>query len=520
MGETLLKNEEVVSLLTKEQLTQFLGLTQSRQLSKGRLVEQLVSLIEADAAEMARFLETYKSTLAFGPWDVERILGCTGTERKRWTADGKLPILGYREFRKAARDIPYPVFDRREILSIPPERVEQWRTEHQSLVKLRRATGAKIAAASRKAHHHARAAASTTWETMVAVWTSQGSPELAAVLRLAYWAGWMSRLAKTNREKMQRAIKYRERYAAHEQNWYHWKNTAFHLLLQTPYAHLSFYRPEDPDKISLSLCDEHNEERREMHMSKWEYYDLFGASVRRCPECIVDRDKDYYSLYFLEITTDAFPGLRFAFHTPYPIGKKMRFPKPGKLPRVDHSDAEQEEGLFRFGRSLLDEEKVIYREQDVQGHVEEALATFHTFYPQKEGLAVEYDLLPASQQSTTNVEEDDDREEEEDDDWEEEEDDEYLALSPPTLQKNSNIPHACPLCHTAIQSTGVERANHWQHAHPETDLTWRHLSWILGKGKGSPPPIAPDYRGPSPHPATQGQRYWRLESILRMLGKQ
>ena len=174
MDTPLLQTCEIVDLLPKEHLTQFLGVAPSRRVTKAQLVEQLVSRIETDESEMARFLERYKHEVAFGPWDVEQILQCTSTERKRWTADGKLPVLAYREFRKAARDIPYPIFDRREILGVASEAVEQWRNEHLSLVQLRRKTGTQKAVASRKAHQQARAAASLTWETMVAVWASQG----------------------------------------------------------------------------------------------------------------------------------------------------------------------------------------------------------------------------------------------------------------------------------------------------------------------------------------------------------
>ena len=56
---------------------------------------------------------------------------------------------------------------------------------------------------------------------------------------------------------------------------------------------MSFYRPEEPDEVSLTLCDEHDEDQREKRMSKWEYFNLFGASVNRCPDCSVERDRDY-----------------------------------------------------------------------------------------------------------------------------------------------------------------------------------------------------------------------------------
>ena len=258
----------------KEQLTRFLRVAPSRRVTKVQLVEQLVSRIEADEREMARFLERLKHEVAFGPRGVEQILQCTSTGRKRWTADGKLPILAYREFRKAARDIPYPILDRREILGIASGTVEQWRKEHRSFVQLRRTTGTQKAVASRKAHQQARDAAAATWETMVAIWSSQGSPELAAVLRLAYRAAVVSRWAKANREKLRGAVKYGERSLAREHAWYEQKNRALQLLPRTPHARVSFYRPEDPDKRSFTLCDECDEDRRELRMSRWEHFSL------------------------------------------------------------------------------------------------------------------------------------------------------------------------------------------------------------------------------------------------------
>jgi hypothetical protein len=375
---------DMAAPLTKDQLAAFLGVPNSARTLKGHLAEQLAARIEADSDEHARFLETFKHELAFGPWDVEKVLGCTPSERKRWVADGKLPILGYSTFHVAARDIEYPIYDRRIITAITPETLAAWRSEHQSLVQVRRKTGAQKATESRKEHQHSRSAFRATWETMVTVWNSQGSPELAATFQLAYWTVWASRWAKENHQKMQDAIKYTERYHNLEQVWYQRKNNAFHLLMHTPFAHLSFYRPEEPDKMTLYLCDEHHEDRREIGMSKWEYYELFRKQVRQCSHCIVREERDYYSLYFLEIKADAFPGLRFSFHTPYPIGKALSFPKPSKLPKVDHSDHEQEEGLFRFGRALLSDEKIIYREPDVQAHFEAALAEFLTYFPQKQ----------------------------------------------------------------------------------------------------------------------------------------
>jgi|SRR5579859_3946603 len=96
------------------------------------------------------------------------------------------------------------------------------------------------------------------------------------------------------------------------------------------------------------------------------------------PTCYVDEGHDFYSLYYLEIRADEFPELCFAFHMPYPLGKAF-WPRPNQLPQVGHLE---QDGLFRFGRALLADEKIIYREQDVLTHFEAALAEAQRLYNQ------------------------------------------------------------------------------------------------------------------------------------------
>jgi hypothetical protein len=83
-------------------------------------------------------------------WELEILLACTPTERKRWTDEGRLPVLDRRSFRKAGSRMEYPVFDRRVILGLPRAELDRWRAEHQALVKEHRRAGARAAAAKRK----------------------------------------------------------------------------------------------------------------------------------------------------------------------------------------------------------------------------------------------------------------------------------------------------------------------------------------------------------------------------------
>jgi hypothetical protein len=154
LAETIVLPEEWATLLSKEQLgafLTFLKLPASSREIKANLVQHLSTRMETDKTAKALLFEVFAFELAVPPWELEKLLGCTTTERKRWTEEEKLPVLGYGSFRKAGSDRAYPVYDRRVILTLTSSDVEVWRSEHQTIVRERRKAAAQAAAASRKA---------------------------------------------------------------------------------------------------------------------------------------------------------------------------------------------------------------------------------------------------------------------------------------------------------------------------------------------------------------------------------
>jgi hypothetical protein len=97
----------LASVLLKAQIVQFLGVDAS--LSKVSLIEQLADLLENNEHEYQRLLATFPCELAVEPVELCQLLGCSGSERRRWFKEGKLPILEYRSFRAAGRELSYPV---------------------------------------------------------------------------------------------------------------------------------------------------------------------------------------------------------------------------------------------------------------------------------------------------------------------------------------------------------------------------------------------------------------------------
>jgi len=367
----------ISSAIPKAQLIEFLGLSQKTPELKAQLVEKLLALIGREDTERARFLETFKIELAVGPLELETLLHCSKTERQRWIREGKIPVLEYRSFRKAGWDMEYPVHDRRVVLGLSQEEIQQWREAHQVQVQQNRKAGAQVAIEARRANQQSRQTFLTSWMETVEVWKQQASPELAVAFELAFWTVWASRWAKAYQVKSHRGIKHSALYTKQKEVWYRRKNEAMQLLAQSLYARLSFYRPEDADKISLQICQEHWEMKREdFYTDKWEFYSAHRSMIKQCPHCFVNIEKDYYSLYYLEITAAAFPEMRFSFHMPYPVGRTF-FPAPKKLRKVEHVE---QDGIFRFGRPLFAEEKIIYREKDVLANFERALVEAKKIY--------------------------------------------------------------------------------------------------------------------------------------------
>jgi len=363
--------EHLPALITKEQLCAFLGLPTRTVERKDTLITQLVEILQTDASTKARFFEVFVEETAVEPWELEQLLGCTISERKRWVSAGKLVPFASRRVRKSGRDLIYPIFDRRDIANLTPETIASFREEHASLVALRRKTGARTAQESKVKYAEARKLALQEIEDALGEWTRLGSPELAAVLHLAFWTQMASRWAKENQVKSLHATKYGALYRQRMDEWYQRKDEALRILVCSSYARISYYQPEDADKIELSFCDDHYEEFREGYYDgKRDFYALYKAEIHACPACWVSISRDYYALYAIEISAPSCPPWTFSFHIPQPTGKAF-LPPARTLPRVLLIE---QEGLFRFGRPLYADEKILYREKDVAIHLTRTLA--------------------------------------------------------------------------------------------------------------------------------------------------
>lgn len=374
---------EELHRLTKHQIGDLLGITQQEvnRISKVELLALLNDAITNHRSLLKKAYQRYDKELGMHPSKVEEYLMITKTERLRWTKEKKLHVVDYSVLKKWGKTLKVPIYNSYQIQNLTEKQIEIWRLEHQQRTEAARKKAAKKAVQTRKKNQSIQKEFyEKTFKKVVLEWFAING-KLGASLLLAYWTMWVSRWAKEFQLLAQTARSKKNEYLHKKEQFYEMKNEAIRRLALSPYTKTEFYQAPNADKItSLKFCPNHYElwqlQREFAYLSKWDFYYSHHSTINQCRLCTVDIEEDYYSLYFTSIEQNEY---RFSFHTPYPIGKSF-FPPKDSLPHVLH---EEKEGLFRFGRALQDEEKIIFKEKEVIKHFHDAVIKFDLYMKQE-----------------------------------------------------------------------------------------------------------------------------------------
>jgi hypothetical protein len=321
------------------------------------------------------------------PYQVEQYLKITRAERLRWQQDGRLPIAGYADKRLYGDVVEVPYFSDMAIMQ-RAHLVPEWRAQDKEARRAARSQATKLATgkinASKARLQSLRAQILADIEAARALPDSIRAESLA-VLRLAFWTVLISRWAKyhqvrSRRKKLRaRGAAWAQREADRARAIYQAKNRAIAVLQRSQFVGLSFYRPQWPDRIDVVLCWQHETFRREWnqalcrsdYMNPLAYYRFAKDAVEACGDCGIQRERDHYSLYHTVVCVPQLPTLRFSFHTPFPVGRDF-LPAPDGLPLA--AEHREQEGVFRFGRPVTDEEAQLWPELRVMREHAQALA--------------------------------------------------------------------------------------------------------------------------------------------------
>lgn len=313
------------------------------------------------------FVKLFETELAFHPSDAEAYHSITQTERKRWQDEGLLHIVRTETAKVPGSWVEVPYFSCTQLLTLPAKTVSGWRKIHAAQVASNRKLAAKksvvVRQNNKKIHNLHQAAVAdkvNSWKRLAGV--NEG-----LILEFSFVLLWLNRWAMVYEEKTRSANKLTAQYAESRDRLYRLKASSLARLISSPFCSVSFFRPNDADKIKLSLCHTHLEEFRDersmgMFDSAWKYYACHEKRVNQCPDCKTSRQKNYYSLFYYSI---AVPRVEdsFSFHLPYSIAREF-MGCPGSYPAAVHHDQEGWGG-FRFGRALYEDEQVLYKEKDL-----------------------------------------------------------------------------------------------------------------------------------------------------------
>lgn len=367
--------------LTKEKLINFLGLKTFKNIKKDELIEMILKKL-TNKKDIEKLYELFKLELSVEPYELEQVFNINKNTRKKWTEKGYLPIVGYCSLNKFGKEITYPIYDRFKLSEIAKDTLEKWKHEELKIKEENRKKALLKALDTKKKNKEKFDKFKEEWESLINNLYAKDKL-LAITYELAYWTVWISRWAKENQKKSFTATKYKEKHKKRKEGLYELKNIAIKYLLKTPCEVLGFYRnPLKADKIDFHLCRYHFYEYKDEvgfygSLSIKDYFESHKDEIMVCPDCIVDIKKDYYSLFYLELKNDEIPDFKFSFHTPYPLGKEF-FPDKDTLKRVNH--VENSDGLFRFGRNLFENEKIIYKEKFVEKQLLKTFEKFESYF--------------------------------------------------------------------------------------------------------------------------------------------
>jgi transposase-like protein len=312
------------------------------------------------------------------PFEVEKQLNITPSERRKWQDKGYLKAEKFVEIYYKGRYVNVPYFSP-EVLNISPETIESWR--RQDLEEKKQ----KLKAAREQAVKKARETVNKRKEILQQLEKEvQKLPQCSSIiLKAAFWARLTSRWAKKQQ------LKGNKRRTTSPETLYGLKNNIIKKIWQLKEQlknegtelELKFYMPEEPHHYNFLFCDEHYEEfaweRKEIFNGYYRAIEFFfdhKNEILKCPECRVNIQEHYYSLYSLKIKF--FNNTNYHFHIPYPIGKKY-LPNYRELDTVE--EIENEYGIFRFGSPVTEEEEKLFPLKLVEKESQKIINELETF---------------------------------------------------------------------------------------------------------------------------------------------
>lgn len=292
------------------------------------------------------FCTMFRYELAILPIELETLLGCSRSERLRWTKEKKIPIVYFKDVYKFGAHLMCPMFDCRIIgLQLSDKIIAAWRDEWTRRRRKKYKVGdkqyiRKISIFEDVFYNNINMFCDK-WYSI--------DQELGIVFELSYWLGilnyWIN--DRKYRTTTSRTHYYDHKYI--ERIFEGYRESVIYVLLKSKYTNISLYHPPRKDRFILKLCDKHNTyvyNNNEIIHAYEDFY-LHPQIYINCSNCTIIQKHNYFSLWCIKISSSLDNDFLFIFYIPY------NFLNISIDNIQEYNYKQYNEGVFYQGREMI-----------------------------------------------------------------------------------------------------------------------------------------------------------------------
>lgn len=370
-----------LSKLNKEQLIKYVE-EAKRTTSKKVLIELLEKKIIEGNVDVNDIYTQDKEIFALTSNQLESLLKVKKSFFTWIKKNRKIAIVRTEEMELYGNVVEVPFWCAKDACNIKCniERLKILENEFQAEKTTNKKAGTEKAKKTLDKNNILRTTFKNSYDKMCYEW-SQQDKEGALYLELAFWTMWASRWAKVYAEKYSKTDNWDHSIVRDE--YYKLKAQALKILGCSKFATITIVQPDRPHKVGVDLCDIHKDayyDECSLHRKKIiDYYYEHEKEISKCNECRVYIEEDYYTLYHIKIEVLGIKDT-FSFHIPFEKGKLI-FEDKKYLKEI--GGHENLEGMFRYGRPLKDDEKVIITESITKKKINNAILHIEEYLKNK-----------------------------------------------------------------------------------------------------------------------------------------
>ena len=292
------------------------------------------------------FCSKYKYELAMIPPELEILLGCSRSERLRWTKEKKLPIVYFMDIYKFGSHLMCPMYDRRIIgLKVTDIILAEWRNEWIRRRRKKYRVGDKQDISNESI---LQTAFNKYLDLLCDKWYSLDL-ELGTTFELAYWLSILDYWIKVRKQRSTTSRTHYYKHKTIENIFTGYKNSVLKILLKSKYTTIYKCEPLIKDRYTLHLCNEHdtyvyNKDLGIIHA--FEDFYINPEKYKQCSKCQIIKRLEYFSTYYIEVSSELDNSFLFTFTLPYTLSSGLNSNKV--ICEKKHNI-----GTFRNGRESI-----------------------------------------------------------------------------------------------------------------------------------------------------------------------